>query len=123
MRILERLKDWFKEKNKLVDENMKIRKGKFDIEQKYNQMLEDMNEISVKYTNLLEQKSEQFDLYVKYQNQCFELTVEKKDLKKQLAETNEMCNSLTECNTDLTKQVEKLERKIKRMEKKNEQSA
>lgn len=120
MKIIERLVDWFKDKSQLVDENMKIRKGKFIVEQKCNEMLEEITEISKKYTALLEQKSESFDLYVNYQNQCDCLVKEKRELKKTLAETNEFCNSLTKINGDLTSKVEKLERKIKRMENQNE---
>lgn len=109
-----------KEKGQLIDENMKIRKGKYDVEQKYNQLLEDIDDIQKKYTCLLEQKSEQFDLYIKYQQQCEELSKGKKELKKQLAETNEMCNSLTDVNHEMTIKIEELERKLKRLENQNE---
>ena len=44
--------NWFKEKRTLIDENMKIRKGKHDIEQKFNAMLEDIHIIENKYTEL-----------------------------------------------------------------------
>lgn len=115
--------DWFKDKKQLIDENSKIKKGKESVENKFNLMLEDLDDIQKKYINILEQKSEQFDLYIKYQNQCDELTKEKRELKKQLAETNEICNSLTDSNDNLTKQVEKLERKIKRLENKNGKTA
>lgn len=115
--------DWFKEKEQLIDENMKIRKGKFDIEQRYNTMLNDMEIIQQKYIDLLEKKSEQFNLYIKYQNQCDDLAKEKRELKKHLAETNELCNSLTDSNNNLTKQVERLERKIKRLENENGKTA
>ena len=56
--------DWFKNKKQLIDENAKIKKGKENIESKFNQMLEDLDEIKSKYINLLEQKSEKFDLIV-----------------------------------------------------------
>ena len=114
--------DYLKDKKQLIDENSKIKKGKESIENKINLILEDLDDIQKKYINILEQKSEQFDLYIKYQNQCDELTKEKRELKKQLAETNEICNSLTESNESLIKQIEKLERKIKRMEKQNDKS-
>lgn len=104
----------------LIDENAKIRKGKREVEDKYNQMLEDIEMIQKKYTSLLEEKSEHFDLYIKYQQQCEELAKEKRNLKKQLAETNEMCNSLTEINEEMSDTIEKLNHKIERLEKKNE---
>ena len=82
-----KLFDWFNNKNSLINENSKIKKGKKEIEQKYNNLLECLEEVNKKYVNLLEQKSEQFDLYVKYQKLCEEFSKDKKDLKKQLAET------------------------------------
>ena len=117
--------DWFKNKKQLIDENAKIKKGKENIESKFNQMLEDLDEIKSKYINLLEQKSEKFDLYIKYLNQCDDLTKEKRELKRQLAESTEMYITLSKTNEELNKQNEKLERKIKKIEKssKNEKSA
>lgn len=112
-----KLLDNFKEKKLLIDENAKIRKGKRDVEDKYNQMLEDIDIIQKKYTSLLEEKSDHFDLYIKYQQQCEDLSKEKRSLKKQLAETNEMCNSLTKINDEMTKTIEKLNSKITRLEK------
>ncbi len=120
---LDRFKDWFKEKEQLISENTKIRKSKKNIEEKYNKLLEEKDELNSKYIYLLEQKSEQFDLYVKYQNQCVDLATEKRELKKQLADSNISCNSLLKDNQEYELTIEKLERKIKRMEKKNEQSA
>lgn len=116
-----RIFDWFKEKQTLIEENMEIRKGKFVVEQKLSEIVSRNEETTNKYIDLLEQKCEGFDLYVKYQNQCLELSNEKRELKKQLAETNEICNSLTDSNYTLTKKVEKLERKIKRLENKHEE--
>lgn len=113
-----KLIDNFKENRELIKENSKIRKGKHNIEQKYNQALEDMDTIKKKYIDLLENKSEQFDLYISYQKQCDELAKEKRELKKQLAEANEMCNSLTDINDELSKDNDKLKRKIERLEKK-----
>lgn len=71
--------DLFKDKNKLSYENMKMRKCKFEIEQEKNLLQNDLRELQSKYIELLESKSEQFDLYVKYQNQCEELIKEKKN--------------------------------------------
>lgn len=105
--------DWCKNKSKLIDENTKIRKGKHEVEKKFNEMLEDMNEIEKKYIELLEKKSEQFDLYLKYQGECKELANEKKDLKKQLANSQERCLMLTAQNNDLSINLEKLEKKVK----------
>lgn len=101
--------DIFKENMGLVKENSKMRISKKQIEYA-------LSDIQQKYINLLEWKSNQFDLYLKYQEQCEELIKDKKDLKKQLAETNEICNSVTDNNEILKKQIDKLERKIKRME-------
>ena len=107
--------NWFKEKRTLIDENMKIRKGKYDIEQKFNAMLEDIHIIENKYTEILEQKSTQFDLYVKYQNQCVELARERRELKKDLALAQEEITRLTNENEKLTKENKKLERKNKKL--------
>ena len=97
------IKDWFKEKfqDEVEIEVEKIKKGKMQIEEKYHLLLEDMENLSNKYISLLEQKSERFDLYVDYQNQCADLLKEKKEYKKQLAESTETCRSLTECNDEL----------------------
>ena len=118
-----KLIDWFKNKKQLIDENSKIRKGKENVECKLRKLLEQLDEMQKKYINILEEKSGQFDLYIKYQNQCENLIKEKKELKKQFAEKNEKYNLLNESNDLLTKQNEKLSRKIKRMENKNEKSA
>jgi len=107
--------DWFKSRSTLINENMKISKGKFKAENKLKEVTDKLANISIKYVDLLEQKSEQFNLYIKYQNQCVELATEKKELKKQLAISNETCD-------ELTKKIEKLERKIKRLEKQSEKS-
>ena len=115
--------DWFKDKTKLISENEKIRKEKNAVELKYKTLQSDYTDISKKYVGFLEQKAEKFDLYIKYQEQCEKLTEEKKEFKRQLAETNEKCTLLGETNVELTKEIEKLERKVKRLEKKNEKSA
>lgn len=112
-----KLQDWFKEKSQLVDENSKMKKGKSKVEEKYYKALEELENINSKYTTLLEQKSENFDLYLKYQKQCEELAKDKKELKKQVAELTEMNNSLAEINSDLTANNGKLSKKITRLEK------
>ena len=117
-----KLFDWFNNKNSLINENSKIKKGKKEIEQKYNNLLECLEEVNKKYVNLLEQKSEQFDLYVKYQKLCEEFSKDKKDLKKQLAETQEEWTSLNTKNEELNKRNMRFERKIKRMEKQTNES-
>lgn len=112
MTFISKIKDNFN----LAKENIKIRKGKKQIEEKYNQMLEQVDEIQKKYTELLEQKGESFDLYIKYQKMCEDMAKERRELKKQLALSNEECNALNEKNDELTKQIKKVERKIKRLE-------
>lgn len=91
-----RIIDWFKSKSKLIDENLKIRRGKSEVEQKFNSMLEDMDDVQKKYTAILEKKCEQFDLYVKYQDKCVELANDKRDLKRQVAQLIEENNQLKE---------------------------
>lgn len=115
--------DWFKDKAKLINENDKMRKGKNAIELKMTTLQSDYTDMSKKYVAYLEQKSEKFDLYIKYQEQCEKLAEERRELRKQLAEANEKCTSLGDTNIEFAKKIEKLERKIKRLEKKNEQSA
>ncbi len=108
-----RIVDVFKEKWQIVDENMKMRKGKFETEQKLIDKGRELEEINKKYINLLEEKSEQFDLYVKYQEQCVSYANEKRELKKQLAESNEKCTMLSLQSEELIKKIDKLERKTK----------
>lgn len=72
----------FRDNEKLENENTKMRFGKKQVERRYN-------ELNEKYVELLEWKSEQFDLYLDYQKRCEELTKEKRDLKRQLADTTE----------------------------------
>ena len=117
-----KLFDYLKDKQQLVDENLKLRRAKHQVEQDIDSLNKDVLEISNKYISLLEQKSDQFDLYVKYQKQCEDLSKEKKEIKKQLAESEEICNSLISKNEDLTKTINKLERKLKKIEKQNEKS-
>lgn len=121
-----RIVDVFKEKWQIVDENMKMRKGKFETEQKLIDKGRELEEINKKYINLLEEKSEQFDLYVKYQEQCVSYANEKRELKKQLAESNEKCTMLSLQNEELIKKIDKLERKTKtainQLKKQNEKS-
>lgn len=107
--------NWFKDKKTLIDENMKIRKGKYDVEQKYNEMLEDLDIIEKKYIDILEQKSERFDLYIKYENQCVELARERRELKKDLALAQEEITRLSNEITKLEKENKKLERKNKKL--------
>lgn len=121
-----RIVDVFKEKWQIIDENMKMRKGKFETEQKLIDKGRELEEINKKYINLLEEKSEQFDLYVKYQEQCVSYANEKRELKKQLAESNEKCTMLSLQNEELIKKIDKLERKTKtainQLKKQNEKS-
>lgn len=81
--------DWFKDKLNLANQNGRIRKSKRKIEKNYKDLVEEMSELNSKYTNLLEQKSEQFDLYLHYKKQCEELTKEKREMKKEIALLNE----------------------------------
>ena len=103
--------EWFRDKKQLITENSKIRNGKKEIEKKYNELLEEIDSIQKKYINILEQKSDQFDLYIKYQNQCVDLAAEKKELKKQLADKTEECSVLSEENEKLTKKITKNSKK------------
>ena len=89
---------------------------------KLESKLDRIDELQTKYIDLLEQKNKGFDLYIKYQEQCVELAKEKRNLKSQLAESKELCTSLTNKNEELQKQVEKLERKIKKQENANKKS-
>ena len=44
--------EYLKEKNKLIEENMEIRKQKHYIEQKFNMLNNNLNEITNKYIKL-----------------------------------------------------------------------
>ncbi len=77
MKIIDELKDWFKDKKTLVSENAKIRCGKEKVEKKYESLLEENSVLSEKYVALLEEKSSKFDLYVEYQEKCIKLAKEK----------------------------------------------
>ena len=108
--------DNFKENLELMRENSKMRISKKEIEEAFS-------DLQQKYINLLEWKSNQFDLYLTYQEQCESLVKDKKDLKRQLAEGNEEILSLTDKNHELCLQIEKLEKKIKKLNQKSEKSA
>lgn len=99
--------DWFKDKFNLANQNGKIRKSKKKIERKYNNLVEEMSELTSKYIDLLEQKSTSFDLYLNYKNQCEELTKEKREFKRQNALLTETVNSQEEELLELYKKVEK----------------
>lgn len=90
--------DWFKDKLNLANQNGRIRKSKRKIEKNYKDLVEEMSELNSKYTNLLEQKSEQFDLYLHYKKQCEELTKEKREMKKEIALLNEKVKILENKN-------------------------
>ena len=115
MRFIKRFTNWFKDKNTLIDENMEIRKGKHKVEQKLNEMLETVDEIQSKYIAILEQKSEQFDLYVKYQEQCLELAKDRRELKRDLALSREEVTRLSNIIEEQEKNNKKLERKVKKL--------
>ena len=147
--------EWFKDKNKLIIENSKMRKGKKDVEKKYEEALEHLEvvlennkhghsdglteeevtvllqstiqnarnalaNITLKYVGLLEQKSEAFDLYIKYEHQCAELTTERRELRKELAEKSEQNSALELENSQLKSKLDKAKKKIA---SKNEKSA
>ena len=86
--------NYFKENIELLKENARMRRSKKEVEIAYS-------DIQQRYINLLEWKSEQHDLYLKYQQQCEELIKDKKDLKKQLAEEYEKNNSLKNAQIEL----------------------
>lgn len=115
MRFIKIFTNWFKDKNTLIDENMEIRKGKHKVEQKLNEMLETVDEIQSKYIAILEQKSEQFDLYVKYQEQCLELAKDRRELKRDLALSREEVTRLSKIIEEQEKNNKKLERKVKKL--------
>ena len=66
-------------------EKEKICNSKKIIEDCYEKLKESFDEIQKKYIELLEEKSEKFDLYLSYKEQCKNLTDEKKKLKKEVA--------------------------------------
>lgn len=83
----------------------KIKNAKRNLEEKYE-------ELQIKYTNLLEEKSEKFDLYIYYQNQYEKELKERKELKKALAVANEKLATADD-------QIEKLECDIEKLKSKN----
>lgn len=107
--------EYLKEKNKLIEENMEIRKQKHYIEQKFNMLNNNLNEITNKYIKLLEQKAEQFDLYVKYQNECIEYATKNREYKKEIATLKEQVKSVIEENNDLKIKLEKTSKKASKL--------
>lgn len=106
--------DWFKDKKKLIDENSTIRKAKNTVENKMLALKTDLNDISAKYTKLLEEKSEKFDLYVKYQNECVEFSNKIREQKKEIATLKEQLKLNTE-----KRKVPKPRKSIKKDNKSN----
>lgn len=88
--------NYLKEKNDLIEENAAIRKAKKQVEHKNNVFNEKILEISEKYIRLLEQKSEQFDLYIKYRDESVKLADKNREQKKEIALLKEEIKRLKE---------------------------
>ena len=121
MKSIDTLKDWFKDKKLLVDENEKIKSEKKTIESKLNQVCEDYFEVNKKYTELLEKSNYSLNLYIEYQDKCAELTADKRVLKRenanQLETINELMLQRDEAYLELDKLKKKKKRTIKKVEK------
>lgn len=80
----------------LTEKNIETRKVKKQVEQIIDSLNENLLEISTKYIKLLEQKSEQFDLYVKYRDECVEFANKNKEQKKEIALLKEEIKKIKE---------------------------
>ena len=119
-----KLLDFFKNDTELLDEinnlskeNDKIQEDKNQAESKIQSLRSQLVEIQSRYLKILEQKGEQFDLYLQYQTQCEEMQKEKREFKKEIAQLKEQLTEVEKKNNALEKENKKMERKLKKLEK------
>ncbi len=103
--------------NGLAKENDTIQEEKNQAELKIQSLKSQIVEIQSRYLKILELKSEQFDLYLKYQTQCEEMQKEKREFKKEIAQLKEQLTEMENKNNELEKENKKIERKLKKFEK------
>ena len=95
------IKKWYKNKRELVEENMKLRTEclKKEVDNEENR------EIMEKYILLLEKNADKLNILEEYYNRCALLTLEKKELKREIASLTEECKLLKNKNEELTNEL------------------
>lgn len=98
MKIFNIVKNVFKNDKELVDaisnleeEKDKICKGKKQVEEENIDLQREIKEIQAKYITILEEKSNRFDAYLKYQHQAEDLADKNRQLKREVAQLKEEC--------------------------------
>lgn len=117
MKIIDSLNDWLESKERLMKENDNIKTGKKKVEKKFQEIETTLEEIQKKYTELLEEKSVKFDLFVEYQEQCKKLAEERRALKRELAQKEEVINELSAESLKQEKRAKLAEKKLEKITK------
>ena len=99
--------NYFREKNQVIGELERVKKGKRQVEEKFDEMIIETDETNKKYTLQLEKNNALYE-------EKAELFYKVKELKKELAEAKELIKVLQEKD-------KQNERKIKRLSKENEE--
>ena len=91
--------------------------------EKSKEIAEHDRETQEKYVQLLEEKSEKFDLYLDYQNKAKELSDEVRRLKRELATALENEKKAEETSETFRADNEKLQKKITKLERANKETS
>lgn len=104
--MIEQLINKLKDKEQIIGEFKRTKKGKQQVEEKFKEMETELDEVNKKYTIQLEKDNTLYE-------EKAELFYKVKELKKELAEAKELIKILQEKDNQN-------ERKIKRLSKENE---
>ena len=111
----------------IEEENKQLRKKNKYNKKEIDEINSEKEELARKYIDILEEKANGFDQYLKYFNLCEDQSITIKSQKKEIAELKEKIKELTEENISLLDKIEKKNMKIKKcnekvkeMEKKDE---
>jgi len=120
-------KDWFNSlraddvNSDIEEENRQLRKKNKYSKKEIDNINAEKNELARKYIEILEEKSEKFNDYIKYQDLYGEAYATIKAQKKEIAELKEEIRELDDEITRLNSIIERKNDKIKREVKKNEE--
>lgn len=110
------------EDNERLERRVEEVKSERDAEiERGKEIAEHDRETQEKYVQLLEEKSEKFDLYLDYQNKAKELSDEVRRLKRELATALENEKKAEETSEAFRRDNEKLQKKITKLEKANKE--
>jgi len=112
----------------LTEDNERLERRVEEVKSERNAEIEKSKEIAEhdretqeKYVQLLEEKSEKFDLYLDYQNKAKDLSDEVRRLKRELATALENEKKAEETSEAFRRDNEKLQKKITKLEKANKE--